>query len=117
MDFDLERAADVLARTPATLQALLRGVAEPWTRGTEGPDTLSPFDVVGHLIDGEEHDWIARARIVLAGDPSTRFEPFDRFRHRSRNAGRSLELLLDEFARLRAANLDTLQSWKLTDQK
>jgi len=30
----------------------------------EGPETFSPFDVVGHLIDGEETDWIPRARII-----------------------------------------------------
>ena len=114
MDFDLERAADVLARTPATLQALLRGVAEPWTRGTEGPDTFSPFDVVGHLIDGEETDWIPRAKIILARGPDVRFEPYDRFRHRARNVNRTLQSLLDEFAELRAANLTLLISWRLT---
>jgi len=41
------------AFTPATLRALLDGLDEPWVRGTEGPETFSPFDVVGHLIDGE----------------------------------------------------------------
>ena len=66
MRFELESAMDVLRRTPATLRVLLDGVAEPWARGTEGADTFSPFDVVGHLIDGEETDWIPRARIILA---------------------------------------------------
>jgi hypothetical protein len=56
MNFDLELSIDVLARTPATVQALLGGLTEPWTRRTEGADTFSPFDVVGHLIDGEETD-------------------------------------------------------------
>jgi hypothetical protein len=115
MNFDLPRSVDVLRRTPAVIDALLRDADAKWTRSNEGPDTFSPFDVVGHLIEGEEHDWIPRARIILAGDPNARFEPFDRFRQRTRNAGRSLESLLDEFARLRAANLDPLQSWKLTD--
>ena len=73
--------------------------------GYRSPYTFSPFDVVGHLIDGEETDWMARARIVLARGPDPRFEPYDRFRHRSRSAGRTLDALLDEFARLRAANL------------
>src|SRR5438874_11976426 len=117
MDFDLERAADVLARTPATLQALLRGVAEPWIRGTEGPDTFSPFDVVGHLIDGEETDWIPRARIILAQGESLRFEPYDRFRHKQRNAGRSLTSLLQEFADLRKQNLRLLRSWNITSKQ
>lgn len=115
MDFDLGLSIDVLARTPAALQALLGGLAEPWVRGVEGPDTFSPFDVVGHLIDGEETDWVPRARIILAKGPSIRFEPYDRFRHRGRNVGRPLGSLLAEFAQLRAANLQLMRSWMLTD--
>lgn len=84
MDFDLESSTQVLARTPPTLHALLDGLPDSWTRATEGPDTFSPFDVVGHLIDGEETDWIPRARIILARGPDLRFEPYDRFRHRAR---------------------------------
>jgi hypothetical protein len=114
MNFDLDRSIEVLERSPATLRALLEGVGASWVQGTEGPETFSPFDVVGHLIDGEETDWIPRARIILAKGPDPRFEPYDRFRHRTRNAGASLELLLAEFARLRGANLELLRSWKLT---
>jgi len=114
MTFDLDLSLDVLARTPRTLQSLLGGLADPWVRGTEGPDTFSPFDVVGHLIDGEETDWIQRARIILARGPDRRFHPYDRFRHRTRNAGRTLQSLLDEFARLRADNLEVLRAWRLT---
>ena len=93
MNFDLDLSLDVLQRSPATLQALLDGLDEPWVRGTEGLDTFSPFDVVGHLIDGEETDWIPRARIILARGPDLRFEPYDRFRHRARNRDRSQEHL------------------------
>jgi hypothetical protein len=114
MDFDLELSTQTLARTPGTLQALLGGLPDPWTRAVEGPDTFSPFDVVGHLIDGEETDWIPRARIILAQGPDPRFEPYDRFRHRTRNLARTLSSLLTEFAELRAANLDLLHSWRLT---
>ena len=117
MNFDLDLSIDVLARTPPTLQSLLGGLNEPWTRGTEGPDTFSPFDVVGHLIDGEETDWMPRARIILARGTSLRFEPYDRFRHRARNVDRSLQSLLEEFARLRAENLVVLRSWHLTNNE
>lgn len=88
-----------------------------WERGTEGPETFSPFDVVGHLIDGEETDWVPRARIILAQGANRRFEPYDRFRHRSRNAQRTLSSLLDEFTRVRAANIDLMRSWNLSDQQ
>jgi hypothetical protein len=115
MQFTLSLSVEILERTPATLRALLQNVSSEWARGTEGPDTFSPFDNVGHLIDGEETDWIPRARIILAQGPSRRFEPYDRFRHRARNAKRTLDSLLDEFARLRAENLRVLESWHLTD--
>jgi hypothetical protein len=114
MEFDLDLSIDVLGRTPAALQALLGGLGEPWVRGIEGPDTFSPFDVVGHLIDGEETDWIPRARMILGRDPKVHFEPYDRFRHKARNVNRSLESLLDEFARLRTGSLKALRAWRLT---
>jgi hypothetical protein len=115
MRFELRSSMDVLRRTPATLRVLLTGIPDPWARSNEGGDTFSPFDVVGHLIDGEETDWIPRARIILDRGADPRFEPYDRFRHRARNAGRSLESLLDEFAQLRAANLELLGSWRLSE--
>src|SRR5439155_1317667 len=105
------------------LFALARWLPErPWLRGLTFSAVcylvaipgFRPFDVVGHLIDGEETDWIPRARIILARGADLRFVPYDRFRHRARNVGRSLRSLLDEFARLRAANLELLGSWKLT---
>ncbi|MEP6689062.1 MAG: DinB family protein [Gemmatimonadales bacterium] len=114
MDFNLDLSRDMLRRTPAALAALLEAAPDAWARATEGPDTFSPFDVVGHLIDGEETDWIPRARIILARGPAPRFDPYDRFRHRARNAARSLDSLLAEFGRLRAANLELMDPWRLT---
>ena len=115
MGFDLEQATGLLARTPGALGELLSGLPDAWIRATEGPKTFSAFDNVGHLIDGEETDWIPRARIILARGPEPRFEPYDRFRHYARNAERSLDSLLDEFALLRAANLAQLRAWRLTE--
>lgn len=117
MSFDLALSMDVLRRTPSTLRALLEGLDDTWIRATEGPDTFSPFDVVGHLIDGEETDWMSRARIILARGADLTFEPYDRFRHYARNRDRTLASLLDEFARLRAANLELLAMWNLTSSE
>jgi len=114
MDFNVDASIDVLRRTPSTLQALLGDLADPWIRGNEGADTFSPFDVVGHLIDGEETDWMTRARIILDRGPDPRFEPYDRFRHRARNVNRSMASLLQEFAQLRAWNLEEMRGWRLT---
>ena len=113
MIFVLDQAIGLLERTPAVLRSLLVGLSPGWDLGNEGPGSFSPFDVVGHLIDGEEHDWIPRARQMLAGG-DTRFVPFDRFRHRERNRGRSIDDLADEFSRLRTANLTALRGFGLT---
>jgi hypothetical protein len=115
MDFDLDHGLAILERTPIVLRALLTGLPDVWTRQNEGPETWSPREVVGHLIEGERSDWIPRAQIVLAQGLSTAFMPFDRTAHqRSRSAVATLEKLLETFAQLRADNLATLRSWSLT---
>jgi len=114
MSISLDAIEDLLSRTPGALRALLGGIDDQWAHASEGPKTFTPFDVVGHLIDGEETDWVPRARIILARDGNNRFEPYDRFRHLERNAGRTLDSLLDEFARLRAENLAAVRGWHLT---
>ena len=115
MDFDLAQALPVLERTPATLRTLLEGLPSAWTDANEGPDTWSPFDVVGHLIQGERTDWIPRARMILEEGRSRAFEPFDRFAQFRDSEGKTLDALLDEFGRLRAQSLATLKAWQLTD--
>jgi len=117
MTFDLAQSIDVLRRSPSTLQQLLHNLPDELSRANEGPDTFSPFDVVGHLIDGEETDWMTRARIILSNSDDKRFVPYDRFRHYARNKGRDLQSLLDEFARLREQNIAELTSWKLSEQQ
>lgn len=113
MSFDLASSIDLLERTPALLHAWLSDLAEPWTNCDEGPDTWSPFDIVGHLIHGERTDWIPRTRIILSGDERRRFEPFDRFAMFEESPGTSLSELLDIFEALRALNLATLRSLDL----
>jgi len=115
MDFDLPTGIAVLERTPRTLGALLAGLPPAWTDATEGPDTWSPYVVIGHLIHGERTDWMPRARIILAQGPDRRFTPYDRLAQFRESQGRPLEHLLDEFAGLRASNLATLTGWQLTD--
>ena len=113
MDFDLEKTILVLARTPRVLHSLLAGLPAEWTSANEGPDTWSPFDVVGHLIDAEETDWIVRARIILAQGSDRRFEPFDRARHLQLNQGRTTAQLLARFEVLRKNNLVELRGMQL----
>ena len=115
MDFDLAAGIEVLQRTPAAFRTMLAGLSPAWTDATEGPETWSPYVIVGHLIHGERADWIPRAKIILAQGENRRFTPFDRFAQFRDSQGKSLAQLLDEFARLRAENLATLTGWRLTD--
>ena len=115
MEFDLRQGIAVLERTPPTLRAMLRGLGPAWFDATEGPDTWSPYVIVGHLIHAERTDWIPRSQIILAQGANRRFTPYDRFAQFSESKGKSLGDLLDEFARLRVENLATLAAWRLTD--
>lgn len=115
MEFDLREGVAVLQRTPATLRAMLEGLPPVWIHGTEGPDTWSPYIVMGHLIHCEREDWIRRAQIVLAQGALRKFTPLDRTVQLRERQDRSLSELLDEFADLRRKNLDTLDGWQLTD--
>jgi len=117
MSFDLADTLDLLARTPAVLTALLAGSSAEWHAADEGPDTWSAYVVVGHLIHGEETDWVPRARIVLEQGDAVPFEPFDRFAQFERFAGWSLDQLLDRFEVLRRANVETVRGWRLTEEQ
>lgn len=113
MEHNLERTISLLARTPAALNTLLRGLPEEWTLENEGENTWSAFDVVAHLIFGERTDWIPRARIILQFGETRAFEPFDRGGHVRESQGKSLAQLLDEFARARAESLEQLRAMNL----
>jgi len=112
-EFNLAEAVAVLTRTPATLNAMLRGLPNTWVRCNEGKDSWSAFDIVGHLIVGERTDWMPRLRIILENGEARPFAPFDRFAQFGETQGKSLEQLLDEFARLRSESLATLQQLNL----
>jgi hypothetical protein len=115
MNFDLPTGVAILERTPSTMRSLLDGLSSAWTDADEGPDTWSPYVIIGHLIQGERADWIPRAKVILAQGPQRRFTPFDRSAQFRESEGKSLVTLLDEFAELRAQNLATLNGWNLTD--
>ena len=115
MDFQLLHARPVLERTPAVMRSLLLDLPAEWTSGNEGPNTWSPYDVVGHLIHAERADWIPRVEHILQHGDLVGFPPFDREAMFSASAGRSLSELLDEFASLRKISLECLDALDLTD--
>ena len=113
--FVLGDAVVLLARTPATLDTLLRGLPAWWTAANEGPDTWSAFDVIGHLVHGEETDWMPRVKIILEHGDSRTFEKFNREAQFEASSPATLESRLDEFAALRRDNLRELEALKLTE--
>jgi hypothetical protein len=117
MELDLERGVEILERTPRVLREMLSGLSPEWVDATEGPETWSPYDIVGHLIHGERTDWIPRAKIILAQGPDLRFIPFDRFAQFRESEGKTLADLLDEFEQLRAESVAALNEWQLSDDQ
>lgn len=115
MNFSLEKSYEILERTPAVLNTLLAGLSDEWIMGNEGPETFSPYDVVGHLIHGEKTDWTERTKKILEHGLSKPFDPYDRFAQYELSKGKTLQQLLDEFAALRKKNIEWMKSLKLTE--
>lgn len=106
-------ATDLLARTPATLEVLLAGLEPRWLDANEGPGTYSARDVVGHLIHGEDTDWIPRLEHLLAHGAARPFAPFDREGMRGKHDSAGIEELLAHFARRRRESLARLAELRL----
>lgn len=116
MKHDLHQTIALLARTPPTLNALLRDLPGSWTLRNEGAQTWSAFDVVGHLIYAERADWMPRVRTILESGETRAFEPFDRLGYTRESQGKSLPQLLDELDRVRSDNLDQLRRLNLREE-
>jgi len=117
LDFDLAEGRAVLERTPATLDAMLRGLPAVWSQARDGAATWSPHEVIAHLISADRTDWITRAAVILERDPSALFPPFDRVGFFEEANTMPLGDLLDLFARVRADSLATLDGWRLGDEE
>jgi len=114
MEFELQHAMELLGRTPSTLNSMLRDMPEVWLVRNEGPETWSPYDIVGHLIHGEETDWIPRAKMILEHGEARAFEPFDRVAMFEKSKGKTIAELLDTFATRRQESLHELNEMHLT---
>jgi hypothetical protein len=109
-----DEAIGILGRTPAVISALLDGLPDDWVTADEGEGTWSPFDIVGHLIHGEETDWMPRVRMILQNGDRESFEPFDREAMFAKNRGRLLKELLQTFSVSRERNLEELKRLSLS---
>lgn len=114
MKFSVDQAIEILKQTPPTLDAMLKNLSPEWTESGGDHDNWGPYDVVGHLIHGEETDWIPRAEIILAQAENRTFVPFDRLAQFEISADKPLPDLLTEFAQIRESNIEKLIGWRLT---
>lgn len=117
MKFQIEKAVEMLSQTPATVKSLLGNLSADWIENAPESENWSPFDIVGHLIHGEETDWIPRAEIILGQGANPIFEPFDRFAQFEKSRGETLSGLIENFAALRTKNLVILREMNLTEEK
>jgi hypothetical protein len=116
MNFTLEKSYEILERTPTVLRTLLSGLSDDWIMNNEGPETFSPYDVMGHLIHGEKTDWRERTVMILEHGTEKTFVPFDRFAQFEASKGKSLTNLIDDFEKLRLDSLTWLKSLNLTEE-
>lgn len=108
MSINVADALEVLAATPSTLRGLLGGVSDAWAHATDG-EGWSARDVLNHLIHGERTDWVPRAKIIAADGEARPFNTFVRDALADAPRDQPIGQLVDEFARLRAAGLETLR--------
>lgn len=116
ISFDLKEAISILERTPKVVEEQLLGFSNSWIYNTEGENTWSPHQIIGHLVYGEEADWLMRTKIILESGKEKEFEPYDRFAQDKLYSDRSIEELLSLLKERRAKNLDELRSFNLSDQ-
>jgi hypothetical protein len=115
MKFDLGKSIEILERTPAVLKCLLASLHDDWVMNNEGPETFSPYDVLGHLIYGEKTDWTVRTKMILEYGTTKTFEVWNRFAQYEESKGKTLQQLLDEFTTIRKENLVWFGSLQLTE--
>lgn len=113
MEYSFEKSLQVLECTPAVLRSFLQGLDDSWLKNNEGPDTWSPYDVVGHLLHGENNDWIPRIKITLANNDG-RFSPFNRTAMFEESLGKTTLQLLDEFEMARKNSLEVLKAMNIS---
>lgn len=110
----LENSLALLARTPASLDALLHGLPDAWTLRNEGEGTWSARDVVAHLAELERTDWMLRVQRLLEFGETRAFDPVDRQAFQRNARSKSLARLLGEFTRRREKNLKDVRALKLS---
>ena len=96
---------------PAGLQDATRGLTDEDFQRKPGAGKLSLLEHVTHMLDMERDVFGVRLRRVLEED-NPKLDPVDQEHYvdESRYAGRSFQEIVDEWERLRRANVDLVES-------
>ncbi|WP_282154897.1 DinB family protein [Cytobacillus gottheilii] len=108
MNFKFDEAIEILERTPNMLSAFLTGISAQWTNSNEGQDTWNVKEVILHLIEGEQSNWIPRLQFIIKEGDKKAFPAFDRFAH-LHNKSTTVEQVLIFLKRLRQENIKILK--------
>jgi hypothetical protein len=115
MKYQLKEAIEILTRTPDVLSTQLNGLSDPWLHGNEGPETWSPFQVVGHLILNEKTNFLPRVALILSSQEVKTLQPIDMTAHIQMYAGNNVTTLISDFAALRRFSIQRLNNLIDTD--
>jgi hypothetical protein len=115
--FELNKTLQILERSPKVLENLLDGLDPEWINATEGPQTRSPLDILGHLVHHEKTNWISRVRLILEQRANLPFPPVDRQVARVEGRMHRLRDQLTFFKQLRAANVLAIKQAKLDERR
>ena len=101
-----------LAQTPRIVEGLVAAAPREAFTWREAEGTWNTVEVLAHVADGEITDWMPRIERILSG--GGRFMPFDREGGFARYRGWTADALVGEFGQLRRANLEKLDTLRLS---
>jgi hypothetical protein len=112
MGLQLEDVRESLVQAPRIVEGLVAGAPIDALTWRERDGAWNAVEVLCHLADGEITDWMPRIERILSG--GGRFMPYDREGGFLRYRGWTAEALVGEFGQLRRANVEKLDTLKLS---
>ena len=108
----IESVRESLAQTPRIVEGLIAAAPGDALTWREADGAWNIVEVLCHIADGEITDWMPRVERILSG--GGRFIPFDREGGFMRYRGWTAEALVGEFGQLRRANLEKLETLRIS---
>jgi hypothetical protein len=108
----IESVRQSLAQAPRIVEGLIAAAPPEALTWREADGAWHIVEVLCHIADGEITDWMPRVERILSG--GGRFMPYDREGGFMRYRGWTAEALVGEFGQLRRANLEKLDTLRLS---